>query len=159
MTPPLYRQSWLVVAGGLAAIAVLGAVIGGVGSEPDSVVSTASSSASTAAPTTPAPTVSVPPTSVPTRPAPTTSAPAASATGVDFAMPDVVGMDLQSAQDLIQTHGVFLSVSHDLRGSRHQVLDSNWLVCDQNIPPGEQVSGDAEGKIDLGVVKREESCP
>jgi beta-lactam-binding protein with PASTA domain len=74
-------------------------------------------------------------------------------------MPDVVGMDLQSAQDLIQTFGVFLSVSHDLRGSRNQVLDSNWLVCDQNIPPGQQVSGDVEGKIDLGVVKREESCP
>ena len=149
MTPPFYRQSWLVVVGGLAAIGVLGAVIGGVESEPDSVVSTASSSASSA----------VPPATETSTAAPTTSAPVASPTGVDFAMPDVVGMDLQSAQDLIQTHGVFLSVSHDLRGSRNQVLDSNWLVCDQNIPPGQRVSGDAEGKIDLGVVKREESCP
>jgi len=156
MTQPFYRQPWLVVIGGLAAIGVLGALIGGVESEPDSVMATPSStaSASSAAPTTPAPT-----TSAPTTPAPTTSAPAASATGTAFAMPDVVGMDLQSAQDLIQTYGVFLSVSHDLRGSRNQVLDSNWLVCDQNIPPGQQVTGDAEGKIDLGVVKREESCP
>lgn len=74
-------------------------------------------------------------------------------------MPDVVGMDLQLAQDLIQTYGVFLSVSHDLLGGRNQVLDSNWMVCTQNIAPGEQVAGDAEGQIDLGVVKREESCP
>ena len=78
---------------------------------------------------------------------------------VDFVMPDVVGMDLQSAQKLVQTHGVFLTVSQDLLGSRTQVLDSNWLVCDQNIPPGEHVTGDAEGEIDFGVVKRGESCP
>ena len=146
MTQPFYRQPWLVVIGGLAAIGVLGALIGGVESEPDSVMATPSSTASASS-------------AAPTTPAPTTSAPAASATGTAFAMPDVVGMDLQSAQDLIQTYGVFLSVSHDLRGSRNQVLDSNWLVCDQNIPPGQQVTGDAEGKIDLGVVKREESCP
>ena len=74
-------------------------------------------------------------------------------------MPDVVGTDLQSAQNLIQSHGVFLTVSHDLLGSRNQVLDSNWLVCDQNVPPGQQVTGDAEGQIDFGVVKREELCP
>jgi beta-lactam-binding protein with PASTA domain len=74
-------------------------------------------------------------------------------------MPDVVGMDLQSAQDLIQTFGVFLTVSRDLLGSRNQALDSNWLVCSQNVPAGQQVSGDVEGAIDLGVVKREESCP
>jgi hypothetical protein len=74
-------------------------------------------------------------------------------------MPDVVGMDLQSAQNLIQTHGVFLTVSHDLLGSRNQALDSNWRVCEQNIPPGQRVTGEAEGQIDFGVVKREELCP
>jgi hypothetical protein len=74
-------------------------------------------------------------------------------------MPDVVGMDLQSAQNLIQTNGVFFRTTHDLLGSRHQVLDSNWIVCTQNIPAGQQVTGNAEGAIDLGVVKREESCP
>jgi hypothetical protein len=74
-------------------------------------------------------------------------------------MPSVVGMDLQSAQDLIQTHGVFLSVSHDLLGMRNQVLDANWRVCTQNVPPGQQVTGDVEGAIDLGVVKLEEACP
>jgi beta-lactam-binding protein with PASTA domain len=74
-------------------------------------------------------------------------------------MPDLVGMDLQSAQNLVQTYGVFYSVSHDLRGSRNQVIDSNWIVCDQNVAAGQRVTGDVEGQIDLGVVKREEACP
>jgi|tagenome__1003787_1003787.scaffolds.fasta_scaffold20988520_9 hypothetical protein len=78
---------------------------------------------------------------------------------VNFAMPNFVGTDLQTAQNLVQTNGVFLSLSHDLLGSRNQLVDSNWMVCDQNIPAGQQVSGDVEGKIDFGVVKREESCP
>ena len=58
-----------------------------------------------------------------------------------------------------QTYGVFLSVSHDLLGSRNQVVDSNWVVCDQNVPAGQQVTGDVEGAIDLGVVEREETRP
>lgn len=68
-------------------------------------------------------------------------------------------MDLQTAQNTVQTYNVFYSVSHDLLGSRNQVLDSNWIVCDQNIAPGERVTGDVEGTIDFGVVKREETCP
>ncbi len=93
-------------------------------------------------------------------PAPAPAAPTtAAAPAVDFAMPDFVGMDLQSAQNLVQDNGVWLSVSHDLLGSRNQVLDSNWMVCDQNIAPGQRVTGDVEGGIDFGVVKREEACP
>lgn len=119
---------------------------------------TAGSEPSAAAPTTPlqqspseAP--APPPSTAP--PAPTTPAEPV----VDFSMPDFVGMDLQSAQDLVQTNGVFFSVSHDLLGSRSQAIDSNWIVCDQNIPAGQQVTGDVEGAIDFGVVKREEGCP
>jgi hypothetical protein len=78
---------------------------------------------------------------------------------VDFVMPDFTGIDLQTAQNTVQDNGVFLSVSHDLRGSRNQMLDSNWIVCTQNIPAGERVTGDVEGKIDFGAVKRGESCP
>ena len=145
----------------MSAVALSFAVVAAVsacGSGEAESDATASSEPSTAAPTIPlqqspseAP---VPPTST-APPAPTTPAEPA----VDFAMPDFVGMDLQSAQDLVQTNGVWLSVSHDLLGSRNQAIDSNWMVCDQNIPPGAQVAGDAEGQIDLGVVKREEFCP
>jgi hypothetical protein len=78
---------------------------------------------------------------------------------VDFVMPDLVGVDLQTAQNTVQDNGVFFSVSHDLLGSRSQMLDSNWIVCTQSIPAGERVTGDVEGQIDFGAVKREESCP
>jgi hypothetical protein len=90
--------------------------------------------------------------------APTTAAPS-SASFAPFAMPRLVGMDLQSAQNAVQTHGIFYSRSHDLRGVRHQVLDSDWIVCTQNIPAGHQVTSDIEGQIDFGVVKRIERCP
>jgi hypothetical protein len=93
-----------------------------------------------------------------TTPVVTTPAPT-SAPFVAFAMPRFVGMDLQSAQDAVQTHGIFHSRSHDLRGVRHQVLDSDWMVCSQNIPAGTRVTSDIEGQIDFGVVKRAESCP
>lgn len=78
---------------------------------------------------------------------------------VDFVMPSVIGMDLQSAQNLMQDNGVFFSTSHDLAGGRAQVVDSNWVVCTQSVPAGQQVTGDVEGQIDFGVVKRGESCP
>lgn len=42
---------------------------------------------------------------------------------------------------------------------RCEMPDSNWIVCDQNIPPGERVTGEIEDEIGLGVVKRGESCP
>ena len=74
-------------------------------------------------------------------------------------MPDLMGLDPQTAQNTIRGNGVFLSRSHDLLGMPNQVLDSNWVVCTQNIPAGQQVTGDAERLLDLGVVKREESCP
>lgn len=73
-------------------------------------------------------------------------------------MPDLVGLDLQTAQDAVQEFGVFYSISHDLRGSRNQVLDSNWIVCDQVPAAGSRVTGEVEGTIDFGVVKREEAC-
>lgn len=74
-------------------------------------------------------------------------------------MPRLVGLDLQSAQNRVQDQGLAWSRSHDLAGSRAQIVDSNWLVCTQNIAPGTAVSTTAEGSIDLGVVKRGEACP
>jgi hypothetical protein len=147
----------------VAGALVVGVGIGNAGGETGEASTSATASTSSSAPSpvavapTPAPvtvTVTETPAPVPS-PAPAT----ATAPVVDFAMPDLVGLDLQTAQNLIQGNGVFLSRSHDLLGMRNQVLDSNWVVCTQNIPVGQQVTGDAEGLIDLGVVKREESCP
>jgi hypothetical protein len=148
---------------GVAAAFVVGVVIGNAGGETGeaSASATASTSSSVPSPVAVAPTPAPVTVTVTETPAPVPSPAPATATApvVDFAMPALVGLDLQTAQDVIQSNGVFLSRSHDLLGMRNQVLDSNWLVCTQNIPVGQRVTGDAEGLVDLGVVKREESCP
>ena len=69
-------------------------------------------------------------------------------------MPNVVCMDLQSAQDLIQDQGVFLSKSEDASGQgRRQVIDSNWVVVSQNIEVGAPID---EGEVILSVLKEDE---
>lgn len=159
---PVHKRPWVLVVAGLFVIGALGNAVGGGEKEPAASSSAATSSSAsvptaapptTAAPTTPA--EAPQPIAPPVVPAPTTS----TAPVVDFAMPDLVGLDLQTAQNLVQDNGVWLSVSHDLLGSRSQALDSNWIVCSQNVPPGQRVTGNVEGAIDFGVVKRGEFCP
>ena len=78
-----------------------------------------------------------------------------------WSMPNLVGSGLQDAQDAIQKltgNVVFFTSSHDVSGQgRHQILDRNWKVCDQNIAPGAQIQIGV--KIDFGVVKLAEKCP
>ena len=104
--------------------------------------------------------------SVTTDPAPVAQSPGAAPTTskasvlASFIMPNEVGKGLQDAQDDIQrvSHDpVFISHSHDLRGSRRQILDRDWKVCDQNIAPGTTAKWDEH--IDFGVVKTGETCP
>lgn len=75
-------------------------------------------------------------------------------------MPNLVGSNLQAAQDAIQAltgGGIFFTRSHDATGaSRQQVLDRNWKVCTQNIPAGRAINAGAD--IDFGAVKLEEPC-
>jgi hypothetical protein len=76
-------------------------------------------------------------------------------------MPNLVGTGLQQAQDRLQAltgNPVFVTSSHDATGqNRHQVVDSNWKVCSQNIAPGTPFT--AGDRIDFGAVKLSESCP
>ncbi|MFI2228538.1 hypothetical protein [Nocardia testacea] len=66
-------------------------------------------------------------------------------------MPAVVCMNLQAAQDLIQTTGVFYSRSEDATGrGRSQVVDRNWVVVAQRPEPGTPIG---EGDAVLSVVK------
>jgi hypothetical protein len=136
----------LVLAAGLPLLAACG---GGSDSTASPATVTVTSEAPAPAPssTASAPTSAVAPSA------------AATAAGVDFPMPDMTGQVLQDAQDGLQSLGVLYSVSHDALGSRHQVLDRDWKVCDQNIPAGQQVTGNVEGQIDFGVVKLSEQCP
>ena len=70
-------------------------------------------------------------------------------------MPNVVCMTLQDAQDLIQDQGVFFSKSEDASGQdRKQLVDSNWVVIEQNLPPGTRFS---EGDAVLKVLKIDEA--
>jgi hypothetical protein len=87
------------------------------------------------------PGASPPPTMATSR---TTTAPASF-------MPDVVGMNLQAAQDLIQAAtDRFFSSSIDCTGEgRMQVNDRNWVVVAQDPAPGSPIT---EAPV-LGVVK------
>jgi hypothetical protein len=88
-------------------------------------------------------------------------APTEEAGAQQWAMPDLVGSVLQDAQDQIQSltgDAVYITKSHDLSGEdRSQVLDANWTVCTQSIPPGAAVT--PTSGIDFGVVKVGEACP
>lgn len=84
------------------------------------------------------------------------------ATAASWTMPNLIGMDLQGAQDAIQslTHGkVWLSSSTDLTGQqRMQVSDRNWVVCTSSPLPGSSFGESTS--IDFGVVRIDtESCP
>lgn len=70
-------------------------------------------------------------------------------------MSDLLGKNLQFAQDTLQSLGSYLLQQDDASGlERFQVLDSNWKVCSQNLKPGGSFSID-ELAI-LGAVKLDE---
>jgi vacuolar-type H+-ATPase subunit H len=74
-----------------------------------------------------------------------------------FTMPDLVGMNLQDAQDILQNLGSILLDQEDASGKdRFQVNDSNWHVCTQDPAPGTDAS--ISDTITLGSVKLDEDC-
>ncbi|WP_158019858.1 hypothetical protein [Mycolicibacterium rhodesiae] len=78
-----------------------------------------------------------------------------------WTMPDLIGSDLQGAQDAIQSVSngeVWLSTSTDLSGEgRAQIMDRNWTVCSSTPAPGATFTGTTA--IDFGVVRDSETCP
>jgi hypothetical protein len=102
-------------------------------------------------------TVQAPPSAVAA--APSAAVPAGGSAST-WTMPDLVGANLQDAQNAIQSLTGFeiaVTASHDETGKgREQVLDRNWKVCSQNVRPGATITTDSE--IDFGTVKLEESC-
>ncbi len=75
-------------------------------------------------------------------------------------MPDLVGANLQDAQNAIQTltgFGIAVTTSTDATGAgRSQLLDRNWTVCAQNVAPGTTITADTD--IDFAAVQLDESC-
>lgn len=70
-------------------------------------------------------------------------------------VPDVVGQALDIAKTTLQTAG-FDAAPQDLLRGRNQLLDSDWTVCTQSPGPVPSVQG---ATVDLGVVKKAETCP
>ena len=71
-------------------------------------------------------------------------------------VPDVVGQDLDAAKNVLVTAG-FPAESQDLLRGRNPLLDSDWTVCTQT--PGPVAAAVAGSTVDLGVVKKAETCP
>lgn len=96
---------------------------------------------------------------VPAAPAPATEPGPSAQT---WTMPNLIGKNLQDAQDAIQrltSNEVFYTGSTDLTGQgRNQIMDSNWQVCTSTPGPGEPFNKDSV--IDFGVVRIDgETCP
>lgn len=71
---------------------------------------------------------------------------------VDGVVPDLIGMDLQLAQDVLQHVGLLVSDTFDASGEgRAQILDSGWVVVEQTFAAGTTLE-DADG-LELGVVR------
>jgi hypothetical protein len=107
------------------------------------------------APAEPPPTVTVTVTAPATAPPP-----ARASTGTSWTMPDLVGSNLQDAQNAVQDLTEFqipVTTSHDSTGAgRQQVVDRNWKVCSQSVAPGTTITKGA--RIDFGTVKLGETC-
>ncbi|MES9616840.1 PASTA domain-containing protein [Streptomyces tuirus] len=71
-------------------------------------------------------------------------------------LPDVVGQDLQAAQDEAQAAGFYVLDDQDASGQqRLQVFDRNWTVCSQEPAAGEHPT---DTPVTLYAVKDGESC-
>lgn len=76
-----------------------------------------------------------------------------------WAMPNLVGANLQDAQNQIQelTDNSVKTTSHDATPQdREQDDDRDWKVCNQSAKAGDQIT--EEQAIDFTVVKNDESC-
>jgi beta-lactam-binding protein with PASTA domain len=76
-----------------------------------------------------------------------------------WAMPNLVGANLQDAQNKIQqlTGNAVKTTSHDATpADREQAVDRDWKVCNQSAKPGDQIT--EEQAVDFTVVKTGENC-
>ena len=96
----------------------------------------------------------------PAPPPPVSAPPARDSAGTSWTMPDLVGSNLQDAQNAVQDLTEFqvpVTTSHDSTGAgRQQVMDRNWKVCSQSVAPGTTITKGA--RIDFGTVKLDETC-
>ncbi|MFE5189196.1 PASTA domain-containing protein [Streptomyces sp. NPDC056628] len=83
-------------------------------------------------------------------------APADEAEAETATLPDLVGQDLQAAQDEAQAAGFYVLDDQDASGQqRLQVFDRNWTVCSQEPEAGTHPT---DTPVTLYAVKDGESC-
>ncbi|MFJ1869953.1 PASTA domain-containing protein [Streptomyces chartreusis] len=71
-------------------------------------------------------------------------------------LPNLVGQDLQAAQDAAQAAGFYVLDDQDASGQeRLQVFDRNWVVCSQKPAAGTHPTDTA---VTLYAVKDNETC-
>ncbi|MGX6739032.1 PASTA domain-containing protein [Streptomyces peucetius] len=71
-------------------------------------------------------------------------------------LPDMVGMDLDSAQEIAKVYGFRYFIDEDHSGQdRLQILDNEWTVCTQDPAPGTER---VEILVTLHAVKDDETC-
>jgi beta-lactam-binding protein with PASTA domain len=119
----------------LAALAVVSATAcapGATSTAPPAVTVTATVTASPSAGLSSEPT-----TASPSRRTPSTNTPGTKTSG---RLPDVTGMNLQAAQDMLQAQGFYVLDDQDATGqNRLQVFDRNWVVVRQTPAAGKRV--------------------
>jgi hypothetical protein len=73
--------------------------------------------------------------------------------GATALLPDLVGLDLQLAQDILQDRGWYLVNPYDATGKgRMQLWDRNWVVVEQGPAAGQSAA--LSKVIELGVVEK-----
>jgi beta-lactam-binding protein with PASTA domain len=73
-------------------------------------------------------------------------------------MPDVVGLPLDEARQILRDEGAVLIDRQDATGQgRTVLLGKNWLVCEQQPEAGQETS--KVGSVVLFVVRKDETCP
>jgi hypothetical protein len=76
--------------------------------------------------------------------APESSAPAAPAAAEKIKVPNGVGKDYQTAQDLWRAAGLHVAPATDATGAhRLPIIDSNWVVLKQDLKAGSLVAADS----------------
>lgn len=143
--PPEKRRIWPWIFGAVLVL-VVSIVVGALARQPSAPIAPPSPPTSGVTPALP--------------PAPSASSvPTVTMVG-SWTMPNLVGANLQEAQDAIQAltgNAIFFTKSHDATGAgRHQILDRDWKVCSQNVPPGTKITADTA--IDFGAAKLDERC-
>lgn len=124
----------------LAALAVVSATAcapGETSTTPPAVIVTATVTASPSDEPSSEPT-----TASPSRRTPSTHTPGTDTPGTKTSerLPDVTGMNLQAAQDLLQAQGFYVLDDQDATGqNRLQVFDRNWVVVRQTPAAGKRV--------------------